>query len=141
MEVIDNRPPRFTVSRKRDVLVGVVVWNVVGTIASWIATGSGPVYSGVIIFQAVGNTVATLIWCHIDAAERGIKLGPGFRLLAILLGPLSLIYYLPRYHGFKPGLIALCRAFGFIVATIIFLTLVNVVLALISDRMGLFVAP
>ena len=138
MEVIDNRPPVYTVTRKRDVLVGVLVWNLVATVATWIATGSGPVYDGVAIFQAVGNTVATLIWCHIDAIERGVTLGLGFRLLTILLGPLTLFYYLPQSRGFKEGMKALGRAVLLFLALIILTSLVNIILALVSDRMGLF---
>ena len=138
MEVIDNRPPLNTGWRKRDVLVGVLVWNLVGSIASWIAMYEGPVYAGVSIVQAVGNSVGTLLWCHLDAAERKAELGPGLRLLALLLGPLVLFYYLPKTRGTKDGLKALGRA-GVLFAVLIVLTsVVNVVLALIDDRMGLF---
>lgn len=138
MEVIDNRPPVNTGWRKRDVLIGVLVWNLVGTVASWIAMYEGPVYAGVSIVQAVGNSVATLLWCHLDSAERKAELGPGLRLLALLLGPLVLFYYLPKTRGTKDGLKALARA-GVLFAVLIVLTsVVNVVLALIDDRMGLF---
>ncbi|MEP7214576.1 MAG: hypothetical protein ABI791_15985 [Acidobacteriota bacterium] len=138
MEVIDNRPPVHKGPRKRDVLVGVLVWNLVGTAAGWIAMYEGPVYGGVSIVQALGNSVATLVWCYIDAAERDFKLGPGVRLMALLLGPLALFYYLPISRGFKAGMTALGRAAVFFAVLILLTSVVNIILNLISDRMGLF---
>ena len=141
MEATGERPPAYTASKKRDVLIGALVWNAVGTIATWIATGAGPVYEGVAIVQAVGNAVATLLWCHIDAAEHDIKLGPGFRLLVIFLSPLALIYYLFRSRGFRQGLVAIARAIAFVFALAAMMVVIEIALAPVSDRMGVFVQP
>jgi hypothetical protein len=141
MDEMERVRSPYTVSNKRDVLFAALVWNVVATIAVWISTGDGPVYAGVAIFQTVGNSVATLVWCHIDAVEHGVTLGPGFRLLILLFGPLIFFYYMPKSRGFKGGVIAIGRACGFLVVLILVTSMVNIVLALISDRMGLFAAP
>ena len=140
MEVIDNRPPVDTVSRKRDVLVGVLVWNMVATVATWITMYEGPVYAGVTIVQAVGNSFATLLWCYLDAAERDEMLGVGTRLLALLLGPLALIYYLPKTRGLRGGWIALGWALGYFFVLVLATSVVNIIVNLISDRMGIFTA-
>jgi len=139
METIDTAGAVYTVSKKRNVLIGVLIWNVAGTLAAWLAAPSMDLMSAISIFHAVGNTVATLVWCHIDARERNVILGPGFRLLTILLGPLTLLYYLPRSRGIKRGLIALCWATGFILLGLIVVTISNLLLALISDPFGIFI--
>jgi hypothetical protein len=135
-DIIES-PAVYKANSKRNVLIAITALVVASSIAGWLAVVSEPVYSAVAIFTALGYTVGTLIWCHIDARERGISLGPGFRFLAILLGPLALIYYLFRSRGFARGFIAVGWMLAFVVILFVVNIVVNVVLALISDRLGL----
>jgi hypothetical protein len=140
MDDFDELPSPSTASRKQDVLVGVLVWNMVATVAAWITFYEGPIYGGVTIVQAVGNSFATLLWCHLDAAERNEVLALGARILALLLGPLALIYYLPKTRGIRGGWTALGWALAYFFVLVIATSVVNIIVNLISDRIGLFTA-
>lgn len=89
MEQTLENQPIYKANNKRNVLIGILVLSVASNFAQWLAVVSEPLYSAVSILTAIGYTVGTLIWCHIDAQERNINLGPGFRILLIVLGHCS----------------------------------------------------
>ena len=116
-------------------MIGLVLGS---AIAQWAFIYVRNAYELITIFTAIGFTVGVLIWCHIDARERGITLGQGFRIAVILLMPIALTYYLFRSRGFAGGLLGLLYAFGFYVLMVLTSVITDFVLALISDRLHLF---
>ncbi len=137
--ILETSPPEYKAKSKRNLLIGVLILTVVSTFALWLAVFSEPVSGAVNIFAGLGYTVAILICCHIDAREGDIPLGPGFRIFVILLGPIALTYYLFRSRGLKRGFVSLGLVLAFFLLIFILQTTVNLILALISDRLGLFV--
>ena len=138
MEQTLENQPIYKANNKRNVLIGILVLSVASNFAQWLAVVSEPLYSAVSILTAIGYTVGTLIWCHIDAQERNINLGPGFRILLIVLGPIALIYYLFKSRGFFRGFISLGWMTAFFVLILLLNMITSLILALISDRLGLF---
>ncbi len=133
-----NTPNEYKASNKRNVLCAILALAVGSTLVDWMAAGSMIVYQVTSIFTAIGYVVGTLIWCHIDARDRNVPLGQGFRILVILLGPIALIYYLFKSRGFTRGIISVAWMVGFILTIFVIATIENIILALISDRLGLF---
>jgi hypothetical protein len=86
----------------------------------------------------VGYVVALILWIHADARERNIPLSAGFRLAVIFLGLFTLTYYLFRSRGFKGGFISIGWLLLYFIALLVLSIIVNIVLALISDRLGMF---
>ncbi|HTK38439.1 MAG TPA: hypothetical protein VL325_08100 [Pyrinomonadaceae bacterium] len=125
-------------TRKRNVLLGVLVMMVTSTLADWVFAGNGIASSLISIFTGVGGSVAVLLWCMIDSEERDIKLGPGFRILTVLFGVFCLIYYLFKSRGFTRGLVSTGYSILFFILLFILTIIENIALALMDDRLGMF---
>lgn len=123
---------------KLNILIGILVLTVVSTIASWLASNNEPLYGAITIFSAVGYAVGVLLWCQIDSRERDIPLGPGFRILVLLIAILAVPYYLFQSRGFKKGMISLGFALVFFLLIILVGSITNLILALFDDRLGIF---
>jgi len=135
----ETLPPQiYKANNKRNVLLAMIGLVLGSAIAQWAFIYVRNAYELITIFTAIGFTVGVLIWCHIDARERGTTLGQGFRIAVILLMPIALIYYLFRSRGFAGGLLGLLYAFGFYVLMVVTSVITDFVLALISDRLHLF---
>lgn len=125
-------------TRKRNVVVGVLVLIVLSTLANCLFAGDQLASSLNTIFTGVGVSAAVLIWCMIDSEELDVKLGAGFRILTVLLGVFCLIYYLFRSRGFKRGTLSSGYTLLFILFLFIVTILEYLALALIDDRLGMF---
>jgi hypothetical protein len=132
MESAYRRVSPYSSVNKRNILIGAVLWNVASDICLWAGGFSQQVGGLVLLIFAVGNAVAILLWCHQDATEYGVKLGPGFRILTILLGPIALVYYLFKSRGFVRGLVATGYAALYFLGIIAANFLVNFGIALVS---------
>jgi hypothetical protein len=130
--------PEYKAHNKRNILIGIGVLSVVTLIAKWLAVSSEAAYGAVSILSTVGFVVGMILWVHADAWERNMRLSRGFKIALILLGIFTLIYYLFKSRGFVAGIIAVGWLFLYIAALFILNAIVNVVLALISDRLGIF---
>jgi len=128
----------YKANNKRNVLLAMLGLVVLSTIAEWALIYVNNALQLIFILTAVGYTVAVLIWCNIDARERGITLGSGFRIAVILIMPVALIYYLFRSRGLTGGLLGILYAVGFYILMALTAVITNLILALISDRLHLF---
>lgn len=131
-------PPIYNVKSKRNILVAIVIVYAASFFATWLFASSQLAYQLISIFTTIGISVAILMWCTIDAQQRGIKLGPGFRILVVLLAAFALTYYFFKSRGAKRGLISLLKAVAFGIALIIVGMVMDLLLALIDDRLGYF---
>ena len=136
MDHTSNSQSVYKASNKRNILIGGVLLNIVGQIALQIALrGTVEAYQLISIILAVGNTVAMLLWCHADARERDIKLGAGFRIFIILLGPITLIYYLFRSRGLKNGFIAIGWMILYFILVYVVTIATNLIFIFIYNRL------
>ena len=127
-ESIEN-PQVYKANNKRNILIALAILQVASTLAQWLLVFSENAFLAATIFAALGFTVGVLIWCHIDARERGISLGGGFRILMILVMPVALIYYLFKSRGFAGGLVSIGWSIGFFIVLIVVNVVVNLLLA------------
>ena len=135
MDHTSTSRPVYKASNKRNILIFGVLLNVAGQIALTIAGGSLPAYQLISILLTIGIAVAMLLWCHADARERDIKLGPGFRILIILLGPIAVIYYLFRSRGLKKGFIALGWMILYFILVYVIVIAANIIFLIIYNRL------
>lgn len=131
-------PPIYNVKSKRNILVAIVIVYAASFFATWLFASSQLAYQLISIFTTIAISVAILMWCNIDAQQRGIKLGPGFRILVVLLAAFALTYYFFKSRGAKRGLISLLKAVAFGIALIIVGMGMDLLLALVDDRLGYF---
>jgi hypothetical protein len=131
-------PAEYKADNKRNIIIGIAVWTAVSVVADWIAVESETAYRLSTILSGIGYVVGLILWVHADARKRNIPLSAGFRIAAIIFGFFALIYYLFRSRGFSGGFISIGWLLLYIVALLVLSIIVNIVLALISDRLGLF---
>ena len=122
----------YTVTSKKRVLLALVVIQLLDPLVLWLASSSSAAYGLVYIFLAVAYVAACIIWVSIDANEKGITVGHGFRIFMVLLMPAALTYYFYRSRGFKQGSWALLKAIGFFLGLVILGTIVSILLSLID---------
>jgi len=93
-----------TLKVKKRVVIGVAMLFACGLgVPLALVPERGPGDLAMTLVTALGAGVLVLVWCHYDSRQHNRPLGPGFRWLVILLGPLALLLYLVRTRGVKSG--------------------------------------
>lgn len=121
-------------NKKRNVIFGAVIFNILTNIVALRYESNSSVEQILLFVSMLGTGFCILLWCSLDTAERNEKLGAGFRFLLVLFGIFALIVYLFKSRGFKRGL----TAFGYLllvfVVYVILSAIVLTVLELIFKR-------
>jgi len=87
---------------KKRLVVGAAVAFACGLgVPAALVPDHGPGDFAMTLVTALGSGVLVLLWCHYDSRQHNQPLGPGFRWLVILLGPLALLFYLFKSRGVK----------------------------------------
>ncbi len=122
----------YSVTSKTRVLLAVAAINILMPFVDWFTMSSEIAYKIGFIASGIAIIVACIIWVHIDAEQKGIQIGHGFRIWMILFLPAPLIYYFYKSRGFKYGSITLLKAIGFYLVTAILGGIIAVTLSLID---------
>lgn len=122
----------YTVTSKTRVLLAIAAINILGPFVDWFTMSSSTAYAIGVMALGIAILVACIIWVHIDADQKGIQLGHGFRIWMVLLMPVALIYYFYRSRGFKYGSLTLLKAIGFYLVTGLIGGIAAVILSLID---------
>jgi hypothetical protein len=85
-----------------------------------------------ILFAIAGNVVI-YVWCRIDARERSYELHRHFPFAVIILGLLTLLYYLFRSRGFEGGI----KATGLLIIYLVVLYVAMIVLTFVVILTGI----
>ena len=112
--------------------------TVLSTVGLWLASNNEPLYGAVTMFSAVAYAVGALLWCQVDALERGIPLGAGFRIAVVLIALIAIPYYLFKSRGLKEGSISLGFAFVFYLLLILFASVTNLILSISDGSLDIF---
>jgi uncharacterized membrane protein len=128
----------YTVTSKKRVLLALVALYVLHPPVLWLASSSEAAYGGVSILFAIAILTACIIWVHIDAREKGVRIGSGFRVFMVLFLPVALTYYFYKSRGLRAGTWTLLKAVGFFLGLVVLMIVEEIVLSLIYGR---FSAP
>ncbi|MEP6847919.1 MAG: hypothetical protein ABI999_03620 [Acidobacteriota bacterium] len=135
-DLLENRPTPET-TNKRIALLSIAGVLFVFYFFQWYAGDPEKRFQLVDLVFAVFFTVAVFLWCQIDARERGDVIGPFFAIGLLVFGPFAVMYYFFRTRGFQRGLISIAWMFFFGLIVFIASFIELIILANISDRMGL----
>ena len=111
MENPEDNSQRLYSDNTWNVMLAVFAITIFTVIASAITAGNEQLYSAVTLIATVAYGVSILVWCSVDARDRGFPLGFGFRLFIVLFGVLALIFYLFKTRGLREGFVAVGYAF------------------------------
>ena len=87
---------------------------------------------------AIGAGLALFYWCRADSRMRGFTLPKHFPLAIVVLGFLTLMWYLFKTRGFKGMLVTGGKGFLLLLAMAVTSGVLATLLDLISDRTGSF---
>lgn len=132
MEELTPYPSPYKVTSKGSVIIGLSATVILSPIALWFSESSETAYKLVYLAFSIAILVGCIMWIHIDAAQKGIKISHGFRLAMILLMVVALPYYLYKSRGVKYGTFALLKVIGLWFVTTIASAFVTAVLGIAS---------
>jgi hypothetical protein len=115
------------------VLIGLAATIIVSPIALWLAESSDTAYKIVYLAFSIAILLGCIMWVHIDAAQKGIKIGHGFRLAMILVMVIAPPYYFYKSRGTKRGTTTLLKAIGFYLAAVVVSAILATILEIIAD--------
>lgn len=139
IQTMTSELPRSILKNKNTFLFAIAAIFALNSLVSWIAVPYPTADAVTAILLGVALVTAGIIWIHLDADERGIPLGHGFRLFAILIFGLALPYYLFKSRGAKRALWSILKLIGFLAVILILVFALELALALIQDRKGIFI--
>ena len=118
------------------VLIGISLFWFLSTLVSVVIAPSGPVSVVILVLTSIGWGFGILLWCRIDANERGYELSSGEKIGIVLLGALALIWYLFHTRGAKGGFKSLGWLLLYVVTTFIVLTVIVTIILMILQITG-----
>ena len=123
---------------KRGILIGMLGLTVVTTVGIWAAAGNDAIAGAMTMFGAVGYAVGALLWCQVDGAERGFRVGPGLRIAIILIVLVAVPYYFFKSRGAKEGGLSTASAFVFYLLIVLVASVTDLVLSAADGRFQIF---
>ena len=123
----DETTPKSNVNNeKREIIILVFIFSAVSTFFTLLFDKTG--FEQIIgLATAISIGFLILWWCKIDSVERNYELKFGFRILIVLFGAFSLIFYLLKSRGFRDGLVAVGYALLIFIGLIIINTFVTAI--------------
>lgn len=120
----------YAVTNKRHVLLAILCIFLVGPLVDLFTMSSSTAYAIGLIASNIAVLAACIIWVHIDAGEKNIPVGHGFRISMVLLMPVVLTYYFYKSRGAKRGTITLLKAGAFFLTAAILSTVIAIIINL-----------